>query len=71
MNRLEIEKQAKEAGLVCYLVLDAGKTQIASGSMTVLGIGPGIRISMHFHIHFLPTDSVARIDRVTSKLKLL
>lgn len=68
MNRLDIEKQAKEAGLVTYLVLDAGKTQIASGSMTVLGIGPG----MYFFPSLItPTDSVARIDKVTSKLKLL
>jgi peptidyl-tRNA hydrolase len=32
--------QAEAAGLVTYMVADAGKTQIASGSRTVLGIGP-------------------------------
>ncbi|MCP4255824.1 MAG: hypothetical protein GY775_20975, partial [Candidatus Scalindua sp.] len=32
--------RANDAGLVTYLVLDAGRTQIASGSRTVLSIGP-------------------------------
>lgn len=31
---------AKEAGLVAYVVEDAGRTQIAAGSRTVLAIGP-------------------------------
>ena len=35
-----ITLQADAAGLVTYMVMDAGKTQIASGSRTVLGIGP-------------------------------
>jgi PTH2 family peptidyl-tRNA hydrolase len=38
---MEIKKKAKEAGLCSYLVMDAGRTQIASGSKTVLAIGPG------------------------------
>lgn len=39
--RLEIDKRAREAGLSIFIVLDAGRTQIASGSKTVLAIGPG------------------------------
>jgi len=31
---------AEAAGLCCYLVEDAGRTQIAPGSKTVLAIGP-------------------------------
>eukprot|EP01114_Cavostelium_apophysatum_P020176 TRINITY_DN6695_c0_g1_i2.p1 TRINITY_DN6695_c0_g1~~TRINITY_DN6695_c0_g1_i2.p1 ORF type:complete len:208 (-),score=19.89 TRINITY_DN6695_c0_g1_i2:61-609(-) len=53
---LRVEKAAKDAGIVTYLVLDAGRTQIASGSMTVLALGP---------------DTVSRMDSVTKKLKLL
>jgi len=38
---LEVQKAAKAEGLNTYLVMDAGKTQIASGTRTVLCIGPG------------------------------
>lgn len=38
---LQLAAAAKEAGLPLYLVTDAGRTQIAAGSRTVLGIGPG------------------------------
>lgn len=34
-------KAAQKKGLVCCLISDAGRTQIAPGSITVLGIGPG------------------------------
>ena len=40
----------------CYLVVDAGRTQIEAGSKTVLGIGP------------CPID---RMDKITKHLKLL
>lgn len=46
---------AKEVGLPVSLIQDAGRTQIAPGSRTVLGVGPG------------PADL---IDRVTGDLKL-
>ena len=35
-----LERKAREKGLVTYLVRDAGRTQIAAGSKTVLAIGP-------------------------------
>lgn len=46
---------AKEQGLTVSLIQDAGRTQIAPGSRTVLGVGPG------------PSEMV---DKVTGHLKL-
>ena len=53
---LALEKQAKEAGLLTSKVHDAGHTQIPSGSLTVLAIGP------------CQDDSV---EKITGTLKLL
>jgi len=53
---LEVEKAAEEAGLNHYMVLDAGRTQIESGSKTVLAVGP---------------DVIDKVDQVTKSLKLL
>ncbi|KAA8499097.1 Peptidyl-tRNA hydrolase 2, mitochondrial [Porphyridium purpureum] len=53
---IEMQRKAHRAGLVAYDVLDAGKTQIAAGSLTVVAIGPGPA-----HL----------IDQITGKLKLL
>jgi PTH2 family peptidyl-tRNA hydrolase len=36
----ELYDKAKAKGIVAYLVADAGKTQIAAGSRTVLALGP-------------------------------
>ena len=52
---LDLLRHAKEVGLPVSLIQDAGRTQIAPGSRTVLGIGPG------------PADLV---DKVTGHLKL-
>lgn len=52
---IDLLGHAKEAGLPVSLIQDAGRTQIAPGSRTVLGIGPG------------PADL---IDSVTGDLKL-
>lgn len=52
----KIEKLARKEGLVCFLVRDAGKTQLKSGTVTALGIGPARE---------------HEIDEVTGKLKLL
>ena len=35
-----VREVAQKAGLVTYMVADAGRTQIAAGSETVLAIGP-------------------------------
>ncbi|XP_018547141.1 peptidyl-tRNA hydrolase 2, mitochondrial isoform X1 [Lates calcarifer] len=52
---IDLLSHAKEVGLPVSLIQDAGRTQIAPGSRTVLGIGPG------------PADL---IDSVTGDLKL-
>ncbi|KAF0038058.1 hypothetical protein F2P81_008542 [Scophthalmus maximus] len=52
---IDLLAHAKEVGLPVSLIQDAGRTQIAPGSRTVLGIGPG------------PADL---IDNVTGDLKL-
>ena len=48
--------QAAEAGLSTGLVNDAGRTVVAAGTTTCLGIGP---------------DEAARVDAVTGTLRLL
>jgi len=48
--------KAQQAGLVNYLIQDAGKTTVEPGTITCLGIGP---------------DSEERIDQITSHLKIL
>jgi len=52
---LELATMARNQGLITSLVCDAGRTQIARGSKTVLGIGPG---------------SVKIVDSVSGNLKL-
>ena len=49
-------QQAKDADLTTALITDAGRTVIAPGTRTCLGIGP---------------DEEEKIDAVTGKLKLL
>ena len=52
----DLQTKAKALGLITYIVEDAGRTQIAAGSQTVLAIGPA---------------PVKIIDQITSHLKLL
>ncbi|NXA09203.1 PTH2 hydrolase, partial [Sapayoa aenigma] len=52
---VQLLEEAKRLGLTVSLIQDAGRTQIAPGSRTVLGIGPG------------PVDI---IDKVSGHLKL-
>ncbi|NWJ07493.1 PTH2 hydrolase, partial [Crypturellus undulatus] len=52
---VQLLADAKQRGLTVSLIQDAGRTQIAPGSRTVLGIGPG------------PADL---IDKVSGHLKL-
>ena len=51
-----LQAQAQSLGLVAQVIHDAGRTQIASGSATVLGIGPAPK---------------SVVDQVTGRLKLL
>ena len=43
----QIMGKAKSAGLITHLVKDAGQTEIPSGTITVLGIGPAPRSSIN------------------------
>lgn len=52
---LELQDRARAASLIANSIRDAGRTQIAAGSRTVLAIGPA---------------PVAKIDLVTGHLKL-
>ena len=52
----KILAHAKKAGLVCYLVKDAGHTEIPPGTVTVVGVGPGPR---------------SEIDKITGDLQLV
>ncbi|XP_019184917.1 PREDICTED: peptidyl-tRNA hydrolase 2, mitochondrial [Ipomoea nil] len=54
MNNLK--EAADSIGLPTFVVADAGRTQVASGSKTVLAVGPG---------------SKAAVDSITGKLNLL
>lgn len=45
--------KAKEEGLSAYLVHDEGRTEVPPGSITVLGIGPGVIDSVTGHLPLL------------------
>ncbi|CAL1299993.1 unnamed protein product, partial [Larinioides sclopetarius] len=47
---MELAAKARNAGLIISLVCDAGRTQIPSGSRTVLAVGPGKCFKINFHI---------------------
>ena len=51
-----LQQRAQEAGLPAFLVRDAGRTVIAAGTVTCLGIGPAL---------------AAEIDALTGALPLL
>ncbi|KAL7273856.1 Ribosome biogenesis protein erb1 [Rhizina undulata] len=53
---LELQAHAMSLGVVAKVVHDAGRTQIAAGSATVLGVGPAPR---------------SVVDQITGHLKLL
>lgn len=52
----ESERRAREKNIICCLVKDAGRTQIAPGEYTAIAIGPA------------PSEL---IDEITGKFKLL
>ncbi|KAK1809390.1 hypothetical protein LTR12_016247 [Friedmanniomyces endolithicus] len=55
-DMLMLQAQAISLGLCAHVIHDAGRTQIASGSATVLGIGPAPK---------------SKVDEVTGHLRLL
>lgn len=54
--RLALHGRARAAGLIAEVIRDAGHTQVAAGSHTVLAIGP---------------DEDSAVDAITGHLKLL
>ncbi len=52
----DVHKKVKEKKMPCFLVRDAGLTQLKVGTITALGIGP---------------VEEKNIDKITGKLKLL
>ncbi|KAL3316586.1 hypothetical protein Ciccas_004760 [Cichlidogyrus casuarinus] len=52
----KLSDSAKDLGVINYIIHDAGRTQIAAGSATCIGIGPA---------------DVKLVDQVTGHLKLL
>ncbi|XP_065367923.1 peptidyl-tRNA hydrolase 2, mitochondrial [Calliphora vicina] len=53
---IKLQEESTQFGVISALVHDAGRTQLAVGTATVLGIGP---------------DTVERIDKLVGHLKLL
>ena len=53
---MELAKAASAQNLPHYVIRDAGRTQIASGTKTVLAVGPAPK---------------SQVDKVTGGLKLL
>jgi len=52
----DIRKKAVSARLPCFVVRDAGRTQIKKGTITCIGIGP---------------SEEKKLDKITKNLKLL
>ncbi|KAL2743374.1 hypothetical protein V1477_008863 [Vespula maculifrons] len=53
---LDIAHKAQQVGITTAIIRDAGRTQLQSGTVTVIGIGPGPNVE---------------INKITSHLKLL
>ena len=53
---LKLRQDAEDAGLIVSIIADAGRTELAPGTVTAVGIGP---------------DDENKIDRVTGHLKLI
>lgn len=53
---LKLKIHAQDAGLVAVIIADAGRTELAPGTVTAVGIGP---------------DVEEKIDRITGHLKLI
>eukprot|EP01041_Mallomonas_annulata_P011568 gene11568-24188_t len=72
-DMIELEEKASAKGLITYIVEDAGRTQIAAGSQTVLAIGPapikklwltsfGLQKGIRGSIHILLADHSLKLE---------
>ncbi len=52
----ELQRKATSLGIPCVLITDAGKTEVESGTVTALGLGPA---------------DEALLDKLTGRLKLV
>ncbi|KAL6073565.1 aminoacyl-tRNA hydrolase [Balamuthia mandrillaris] len=52
---MEVQRAASKAGVPYHIVADAGRTQVESGSLTVIAVGPGPQ---------------SKVDQVTGSFKL-
>ena len=53
---LKLRQDAEDAGLVVAIIADAGRTELAPGTVTAVGIGPA---------------DEEKIDKITGHLKLI
>ena len=53
---MKIYEEARESGLPCSIIKDAGRTELAPGTVTSVAIGP---------------EREEKIDRITGRLKML
>ncbi len=53
---MDLKRELERAGIPCVVIRDAGRTQLRTGTVTSLGIGP---------------VEENKIDKITKKLKLL
>jgi PTH2 family peptidyl-tRNA hydrolase len=78
---MDLERKARARKLPTYIVADAGRTQIAAGSLTVLAIGPGTPFPHHRLLLFDFKEGLSslfwsragpksKLDEVTGHLKL-
>ncbi len=77
--RLNLENKARQLGLPTFMIQDAGRTQVAFGSRTVLGIfgkkkKPNFLVCVQ-HSNFNLISKIEGekvvVDKVTGTLKLL
>ena len=52
-HRVDLTRKGRSLGLETCLIRDAGRTQIAPGSKTVLGVGPG-KYASNFSLYVVP-----------------
>jgi PTH2 family peptidyl-tRNA hydrolase len=70
-DRMQVQENAKRAGFPCYVVADAGRTQVAEGSLTVVAVGPGNVPQTRTRSDPNPVAAPsAEVDKITRQFKL-